>query len=91
MTQPPVNPSPFDKIIKEAGKVTTKGGFAALNCVLLLLALIFVLFLLTGNDRLILGILIIVLWAGFTMFAFINLKQFGDQEKSIKKQKNSFK
>jgi predicted MFS family arabinose efflux permease len=85
MTQPPVNPSPFDKIIKEAGKVTTKGGFAALNCVLLLLALIFVLFLLTGNDRLILSILIIVLWAGFAVFVFTNLKQLGDQEENIKK------
>jgi hypothetical protein len=75
MSQMPVSPSPFDKIIRAAGAVKTKGGFAALVVVLLFLCLVFILAFTLGRDRLILSILTLVIFAGFSTFAFITLKQ----------------
>ncbi len=72
MTQPPVSQSPFDKVIKAAASVKTRGGFAALNLVLVFLAFLFVLFLMTGLDRMILGILMFLLWQGFAVFVLFS-------------------
>jgi len=75
MANSPISPSKFHLVIRELGAVKTKGGFAALNSGLLFLGFIFSLFLLTGSDRLIVSLTVLVFWIAFTAFAFIKLKQ----------------
>jgi hypothetical protein len=67
-------------VIRELGAVKSKGGFAALNSGLLFLAFVFLLFLLTEIDRLIVSLSVLVCWVGFTTYAFIKLKQGGKIE-----------
>jgi len=64
-------------VIRELGAVKTKGGFAALNSGLLFLGFIFSLFIMTGVDRLIVSLAVLVCWISFTTYAFIKLKQEG--------------
>jgi small-conductance mechanosensitive channel len=80
VSQPPVSPSAFHKIIEAAATVTTKNGLAALNLVLVFLAFLFVLFLLDGTDRLILTILIFVCWMSFAVFAVLVMRRDGDNK-----------
>lgn len=75
MTTPPVSPSKFHMVIRELGAVKTKGGLAALNSGLLFLGFVFALFLLTGNDRLLVSLLVLVCWMSLSILSFTKLKQ----------------
>jgi hypothetical protein len=75
MATSPVEPSKFHQIIRELGKVRTKGGFAALNAGLFFLAFFFSLFLMTGWERLLVSLLILGCWMFFAVYAFIRLRQ----------------
>jgi hypothetical protein len=77
MATSPISPSKFHMVIRELGAVKTKGGFAALNSGLLFFGVIFSLFLMTGVDRLIVSLAVLVCWISFTIYAFIKLKQEG--------------
>ena len=52
----------------------------AVNSGLLFLGFVFSLFLLTGTDRLIVSLSVLVCWICFTTYAFIKLKQEGKVE-----------
>ncbi|MBM3157318.1 MAG: hypothetical protein FJ004_08560 [Chloroflexi bacterium] len=84
MSQIPVSPSPFDKIIRAAGAVRTRGGFAALSSILFFLSFIFAIFFVEGAYKLIIAILILVIWGTFTFFAFITMRDGGKGEKEAK-------
>ena len=62
MTQSPVSPASFDKVIKATLAVKTSLAFAALTCLLFFLAFLFVVFLTSGIDRLVLGSMILIFW-----------------------------
>ncbi len=80
MATSPISPSKFHMVIRKLGAVKTKGGFAALNSGLLFLGFVFSLFLLTGNDRMLVSLSVLVCWVSFTTYAFIKLKQGGKPE-----------
>lgn len=75
MSQPPVSPSPFHKIIDSITKIKSKTALAALNLVLLFFAFIFVLFLMDGWERLLVAILVLIFWCIFTIYAVVKSKQ----------------
>lgn len=77
MATSPVSPSKFHLVIRELGAVKSKGGFAALNSGLFFLAFVFSLFLLSGVDRLIVGLSILGCWVCFSIYTFMRLKQEG--------------
>jgi len=75
MTQPPISPSAFDKIIKAAANVKTKSNIAALNLVLVFLAFIFILFIIDGILKWALTILIFICWQAFAIYVVREAKQ----------------
>jgi len=75
MSTSPIEPSKFHLVIRELAKVRTQGGLAALTLGLLFLSLVFVLFLTTDIDRMILTMSILAGFLGFAVFAFLKLKQ----------------
>lgn len=85
MAQSPVSPSAFDKIIREAGKVQSKGGYATLISILLFLCFIFSLFLSTGALQWVLTIMSLILLVGFALFTIRGWKgQGGKTDKEPK-------
>ena len=81
MVQPPVSSSPFHKIIEAITKIKSKIALSALNLVLLFLAFVFVLFLMSGWERLLLAILALIFWGIFTIYALVRARQNGDSDK----------
>jgi len=79
MVRSPVEPSPFDKIIKAASTVSTRTGLAALYLVLGFLAFVFVLFLTTGRDRMILAVMIFAVLTVFAVFAVLATHRGGGE------------
>jgi len=70
----PISPSPFDKVIREAGKVRTKGGYATLISILLFMCFFFALFLTKDLLQWVLSIMILACLVGFAIFAFRHVK-----------------
>jgi hypothetical protein len=75
----PVSPSPFDKVIKEAGKVRTKGGYATLISILLFLCFVFSLMLSAGILQWILTIMSLVGLISYAQYVFRHLKEKNDE------------
>jgi len=81
----PISPSPFDKVIREAGKVRTKGGYATLISILLFMCFFFSLFLTSGLLQWVLSIMTLLCLVGFAVLAFKNLKKTEDGESTKSK------
>jgi Ca2+/Na+ antiporter len=75
----PVSPSPFEKIIKEAGKVRTKGGYATLISILLFLCFVFSLMFSTGILQWALTIMSLLFLVGYAQYVFRHLKEKEDE------------
>ncbi|MBI2166162.1 MAG: hypothetical protein HYU29_07155 [Chloroflexi bacterium] len=84
MAQSPVSPSPFHKVIKALVATKTKNGLAALNLGLVFVAFFTVILLMTGRDRMVLAILMVVLWQGYAVFALLHTAEYDRGEKATK-------
>ena len=75
MATSPVDSSNFHLVIRELGKVRTKGGLAALNLGLLFLGFIFILFLGKNMDiaQIAVTVLVFLIWQGFAVFCMYRL------------------
>ncbi len=80
MATSPVSASKFHQVIRELGAVRTRGGLAALNSGLLFLGFVFALFLLNGNDRIVVSLVVLACWIFFATFAFIRLADKAEQD-----------
>ena len=93
MSQMPIEPTPLDKILRSVSAVKTKGGFAALNLILVFSFGIGVLIFASDMDNRKLGLVVLIFlcWQGFAMFAFKVLphgKKFEERQKVVKKENN---
>jgi len=82
MSQMPIEPTSLDRILRSVGAVKTKGGFAALNLILMFSFGIGVLMFASNMDisKLILIILVFLSWQGFAVYAFVKLPHSRDTE-----------
>ena len=94
MSQMPIEPTSLDKILRSVGAVKTKGGFAALNLILVFSFGIGVLMFASNMDisKMILTILVFLCWQGFAIYAFVKLPHSSEvKEKQRTTQKVSKK
>lgn len=81
MTQQPVEPSKFHLVIRELGRMTTKGGVASLTIGLLFLFGVFALFLMTGYERVGVIVLVLLLMVGYSVYTFSQLNWHDEDKK----------
>lgn len=91
MSLMPIEPTRLDKIIRSVGAVKTKGGFAALNLILVFSFGVGALMFASDMDNRKLGLIVLIFlcWQGFAVFAFKILphsKEFKEKQKLVKKE-----